>query len=174
MSVGYEYFRNSQPSTFKPKCGQAIPPLLNYCYKPSPNLPNIANTYPGWWSGPYDYYYGMDNYTKHTITDNTYTPYQDMVEQKEGDQIDFYLKDASQLRWNNWPGTTTFVGDVEMGEVIAPPGTESTLKMNENLRWRHHAVPMDKHECQKTEPDLWDIEPIRRVDKSLHYANPLN
>ncbi len=171
MSVGYEFYRLSQPSDFKPSCGQAIPPLTKYCAKPSAKFPTIENTYPGWWNGPYDYFYGMNNYTKHTKTDDSYVPYQDMVEQNEGNEIDFYLKDAADMRWNNWPGTTTFVGDVEMGEVVAPPGMNSTLKINEGLAWRHHTVPMKEHECKQPIQDLWDLAPITRADKTIHYGN---
>ena len=172
MSVGYEFFRQIQPTDFKPTCGHAIPPLVTHCSKPSPNLPTIASTYPGWWTGPMDYYYGMHNYTKHTLTDTMLAPFQDMIEQKEGNQIDFYLRNADQLRWNNWPGTTPFVGDIDMGEVVAPPGTESTLKISENLRWTQHAVPMNNHECQQeqAEQDIWNLTPITRSDKSIHYG----
>lgn len=114
----------------------------------------------------------MNNYTKHTQTDTLYVPYQDMVEQKEGNEIDFYLDSAEKLRWSNWPGTSTFVGDIEMGEVVAPPHLDSTLKMSENLRWTQHAVPMRKHQCDEPFQDVWDIQPITRADKAIHFANP--
>lgn len=123
-------------------CGHALPPQIRNCQPPlDPRIPSLWNTYPGWWNGIYDYYYGMSNYSKFCENDDKYTTWQGFQEDREGDEIEFKLKDAEKLRWDYWPGTCPLVGTVAQGEVIAPPGTQSVLKMADSVKWIDHVIP---------------------------------
>ena len=126
-------------------CGHALAPQLKDCSPPlDPRVPSIWNTYPGWWNDIVDYQYGMKHYSKFAKTDDLFIPYQQYVEDQEGDEIPFKIAHAQDLRWYYWPGTTPFVGSIPMGETIAPPGLESAQKMQAALTWTRNVIaPQD-------------------------------
>lgn len=155
-----------------PGCGAALPPQLNTCKPPlDPRVPSVWNTFPGWWDDIYGRYYGMANYSKFCTDDPQYSTWQGFVEDREGDQIPFKLKDAQKLRWDTWPGTCTGVGTVKRGEVIAPPGTQSVLKLAAANAWTKHAVGPDTDVGRTPQPkSVFDL-PTRTFNSRMLHNN---
>ena len=162
---------------WKQSCGHAIPPQLKDCSPPlDPRIPSIWNTYPGWWDDIIDYQNGMKNYSKFCTTDALFVPHQQFVEDQEKNEIPFKIAYAENMRLAYWPGTMPFVGSIDAGEVIGPPGLESVEKLQSSMIWSRNIIAPEKankHNVLGTKNigNVFQLKPTSWNQRMIHSNN---
>lgn len=156
---------SAAPPDWKPSPGNALPPQLIDRNPPS-RLPTISTIFPGWWDEIRDYHYGMNHYNK--FTNHKEMTWEQFKEDQEGNCINFWLNDTDEMRWTYWPGTCPYVGQVNQGEVIAPPGLESVLKMEGETRWAAHS--QENNPDPKTPRNIFEIPYCPFGKRAIHHS----